>query len=113
MEIFIALEPTAEGYLAKIETLPDFELSGANHDDLLTSLPDALRHFISEWEVKTDPKTLNYQKEFPVVQRIKSRGFYQSTIYRIKEVLAQKHLKQIDLELIHCLQRKDYEALMA
>lgn len=113
MEIFIELAPIAEGYLAEINKLPDFELRGKNQDDVLTSLPDALRHFISEWETETDPKTLKYQKEFPIVQRIKSRGFYQSTIYRIKDVLEQKQLEQIDLELIHCLQRKDYEALMA
>ncbi|MBP1039788.1 hypothetical protein I6N95_02075 [Vagococcus sp. BWB3-3] len=113
MEILIELSPIVEGYAAKINTLPDFNLQGINQDVLLTSLPDALRHFISEWEGETNPKSLKYQQEFPVVQRIKSRGFYQSTIYRIKEVLAQKQLTHIDLELIHCLQRKDYEALMA
>lgn len=112
MEIFITLSPTADGYFAKIDKLPDFELHGNDREAILSSLPEALKHFISEWESTTALKSITYQKEFPVIQRIKSRGFYQSTIYRFQDILTQKQSERLDLELIHCLQRKDYEALM-
>lgn len=113
MDITIVLEPVSEGYLAKIDKLPAFTLKGPNKNALLITLPEALRQFISQWESEADAHTATYEIEFPTIQRIKSRGFYQSTLYRFQELIEKKQLNKFDLELIHCMQRTTFDSLIA
>lgn len=113
MKIFMSIEKHADTYSVVIDALPNFNLSGSSVNDVLAALPENLKNFTLNWEVQTDPTSSIYQREFPYIQRLKSRGFYQSTAHRFQEVVAKGQLDTLDLEFIHCLQRKEYEEFMS
>lgn len=112
MKINFYLQETDQGYVAHLDCLPEFSVWGRSRLDLLKALPKALRTYIHNWEQTVDSKSTKYRDEIPYVQRIKSRGFYQSTIHRFQDVLKNHDLEKLDIELVHCMQRKEFEELL-
>ncbi len=112
MKIFFNLKETDQGYIAHLDCLPEFSIWGRSRLELLKALPRALRTYTSNWEQTVDKKSSQYKHEIPYIQRIKTRGYYQSTIHRFQDVLEHHQVDDLDIELIHCLQRKDYEKLL-
>lgn len=112
MEIFLTLEPTATGYLARSEQLPGFQLWGQSRLDIFNALPTSLKTYVTNWSHTTDASSANYTAEIPFIQRLKARGYYQSTAHRLLELDTQREIEAVDLELIHCLQRKAFQEFL-
>lgn len=112
MEIFLTLEPTVRGYLAHSEQLPDFKIGGQTRLDILNALPTSLKTYVTNWSQTTDASSAKYTAEIPFVQRLKARGYYQSTAHRLLELNSQQEIESVDLELIHCLQREAFQEFL-
>lgn len=112
MKIFLTLEPTVTGYLAYSEQLPDFRLWGQTRLDILNTLPTSLKTYVTNWSQTTDTSSAKYTAEISFIQRLKARGFYQSTAHRLLELNTQQKITSVDLELIHCLQRKAFQEFL-
>lgn len=113
MEITISIKSTTEGFLATLDVLPEFSLISDTKANLLDAFPEALKDYLNLWEATVSKDSTQFAKEFSFIQRIKARGYYQSTIFRLQELMETKDLQSIDIEVLHCLQRKGFESLLA
>ena len=113
MELWLYFHQSDTGFVATIEQLPGFQLAGPTKIDVMTATPTALHQFVAEWEAQHNQPLPQQSNKNAYIQRVKARGFYQSTVHRMVEYLTLTDASQLDLELIHCFQGKDFRQYLA
>ncbi|WP_314067377.1 hypothetical protein [uncultured Vagococcus sp.] len=111
MKMLLEFKRTEDGYIANLDKLSEFSVRLAENGKQIESLPLVLKNFVNDWELENSVKSEKYRSEFPYILRIKSRSFYQASIYRIQEVFETNQLKQIDLEEIHAINQKEFNSM--
>ncbi len=111
MKLLLEIKPTEDGYVANLDKLSDFSVKIPENSNQIALLPAILKKFVSTWEAENQVKSEKYHSEFPYILRIKSRSFYQASVYRIQEIYENNQPEQIDLEEIHVLNQTEFNSL--
>ena len=111
MKLLLEFSPTEDGYIVNLDKLSEFSVKIPGNSDQIASLPAILKNFVRTWESENQMKSEKYRSEFPYILRIKSRSFYQASVYRIQEIFENNQPERIDLEEIHALNQTEFNSL--